>query len=363
MTQSTLTRLVTPALRGAPLALAVRHRVNSAAYVADYPLWVTRDDTVAEWPRGRGSHTAAALLAHSAPSSCTSSTTSHNRSSNGARSASSRSVVTHPSRSGAAVTSRTSTDPAAVCRNAASTDSQNRSGSRSPRPAATHAACPARPAQLIQDRSSTVFPLPAGADTTLTRACAPSRPNSRGRDTTPPAPRPAARSAMRAFTSATTMYEHAVRRAGILGPRRYWCAGRGAAAAGLGCLLGAGEPQREQHGDGGEARGPPERDVECVRLCGRVRSDRALEDHGQHGGAERAADLLRAPGEHAGVRDLLLVQADVAGDRHRQDNSPEAEPADDHPDSEQPFAGVRPGQGERDGPGGDDGEAGQGDDA
>ena len=47
MTQSTLTRLVTPALRGAPLA--VRYRVNSAAYVADYPLWVTRDDTVAEW--------------------------------------------------------------------------------------------------------------------------------------------------------------------------------------------------------------------------------------------------------------------------------------------------------------------------
>src|SRR6516164_2959423 len=64
MTQSTLTRLVTPTLRGAPLG--VRHRVNSAAYVADYPLWVTRDDTVAEWPRGRGSHTAAALLAHSA---------------------------------------------------------------------------------------------------------------------------------------------------------------------------------------------------------------------------------------------------------------------------------------------------------
>src|SRR5215472_17464573 len=64
--------------------------------------------------------------------------------------------------------------------------------------AATHVARPARPAHLIQDRSSTVFPLPAGADTTLTRVCAPSRPNSRGRDTTPPAPRPAARSAMRA---------------------------------------------------------------------------------------------------------------------------------------------------------------------
>ena len=42
-------------------------------------------------------------------------------------------------------------------------------------------------------RSRTVFPLPAGADTTVTRAGAPSRANSAGRDTTLPAPRPAAR--------------------------------------------------------------------------------------------------------------------------------------------------------------------------
>jgi hypothetical protein len=48
------------------------------------------------------------------------------------------------------------------------------------------------PARLIHDRSSTVLPLPAGADTTVTRACAASRPNSRGRETTPPAPGPAA---------------------------------------------------------------------------------------------------------------------------------------------------------------------------
>ena len=67
-----------------------------------------------------------------------------------------------------------------------------RCGSRSPSPAGTHAALPATPAQLIQDRSSTVLPLPGGADTTLTRACAASRPNSRGRPTKPPAPRPAA---------------------------------------------------------------------------------------------------------------------------------------------------------------------------
>ena len=51
----------------------------------------------------------------------------------------------------------------AVCRNAASTDSQNRCGSRSSRPAGTRATrsdSPAAPARLIQDRSSTVFPLP-----------------------------------------------------------------------------------------------------------------------------------------------------------------------------------------------------------
>jgi hypothetical protein len=61
-----------------------------------------------------------------------------------------------------------------------------------PRPAGTHAALSATPAQLIQDRSSTVLPLPADADTTVTRACVASRPNSRGRDTTPRVPRPVA---------------------------------------------------------------------------------------------------------------------------------------------------------------------------
>jgi FAD/FMN-containing dehydrogenase len=79
----------------------------------------------------------------------------------------------------------------AVWPSAASTDSQNRCGSRSPRPAGTHAARSSRPAALIQDRSSAVFPLPGGADTKVTCA-APSRPNSRGRETTPPAPEPAA---------------------------------------------------------------------------------------------------------------------------------------------------------------------------
>jgi hypothetical protein len=76
----------------------------------------------------------------------------------------------HPSRSGAADTARTSPAPGPVARSAPSTDSQNRRGSRFPRPAATHAARPARPASAIHDRSRTVLPLPAGADTTVTRA-------------------------------------------------------------------------------------------------------------------------------------------------------------------------------------------------
>src|SRR5262249_1959861 len=72
-----------------------------------------------------------------------------------------------------------------------STDSQNCCGSRSPRLTVTHAALPAAPAWLIHDRSRTVFPLPGGADTTVTRADVPSRSNSLGRETIPPAPGPA----------------------------------------------------------------------------------------------------------------------------------------------------------------------------
>jgi hypothetical protein len=40
----------------------------------------------------------------------------------------------------------------------------------------------------IQDRSSTVLPLPGGADTTVTLAAPASRSHSPGRETTPPAP-------------------------------------------------------------------------------------------------------------------------------------------------------------------------------
>ena len=67
-------------------------------------------------------------------------------------------------------------------RRASSTDSQNDCGSRSPRPTGTHAVLAPRPAALTHDRSSTVFPLPAGADTTVTRAAARSRANSPGGD-------------------------------------------------------------------------------------------------------------------------------------------------------------------------------------
>jgi hypothetical protein len=121
-------------------------------------------------------------------SSCTSSITSHSRSSSTARSLSSPSASAHPSSSGAGDTARTSPAPGPVRRSAPNTDSQNRCGSRSSRPAVTHATRPASPAPAIHDRSNTVFPLPAGAHTTVTRADDPSRPNSDTRGTTPPLP-------------------------------------------------------------------------------------------------------------------------------------------------------------------------------
>lgn len=103
------------------------------------------------------------------------------RSSSAARSFSSRSTIAQPSRPGAAVTGSTSADPGPVPRSASATDTQNRCGSRSSRCTATHPARSARPDSLIQDRSSTVFPLPAGAETSVTRLARSSRPNNRGR--------------------------------------------------------------------------------------------------------------------------------------------------------------------------------------
>jgi hypothetical protein len=107
--------------------------------------------------------------AWSEPSSCRSSSTSHSRSRTGTRSLSNRSAIAQPSRSGAAVNGRTRADPETVWRSASSTDSHNRCGSRSSRATCTHAAYSVRPVSSIQDRSRTVFPLPAGADTTVTR--------------------------------------------------------------------------------------------------------------------------------------------------------------------------------------------------
>ena len=72
--------------------------------------------------------------------------TSQTRSSSPPRSVSSRSTTAQPSRSGAAVSGRTSFDPAAVSRSAPNTDSQNRCGSRSSPCTGTHAARSARPA-------------------------------------------------------------------------------------------------------------------------------------------------------------------------------------------------------------------------
>src|SRR5262249_49254324 len=76
---------------------------------------------------------------------------------------------------------------------------------RPPTPA-PRAASPATPAQLIHDRSSTVLPLPGGPDTTVTRACAASRPNSLGRETTPPAPGPATPPATESDPTAAPMF-------------------------------------------------------------------------------------------------------------------------------------------------------------
>jgi len=60
---------------------------------------------------------------------------------------------------------------------------------------------------------------------------------------------------------------------------------RGRVARG-GSTLGTGKPQGEQHGDGGEPDGPPERHVERVSEGGRARGDGALEDHREDRGAE-----------------------------------------------------------------------------
>jgi hypothetical protein len=77
---------------------------------------------------------------------------------------SSRSTTAQPSRPGAAVSGRTSADPAVVPHSASATEIQNPCGSRCSLSTDTHAARAARPASAIQDRISTVFPLPAGAD-------------------------------------------------------------------------------------------------------------------------------------------------------------------------------------------------------
>ena len=119
------------------------------------------------------------------PSSCRSSITSQTCSSSAARSSSSRSTTVQPSRSGAAVSPRTSGAPGAVSRNAPTTGIHSRCGSRTSPGTETQAARPARPVAAIQDRSRIVFPLPGGADTCTTRRARASRSKSPGRDTTP----------------------------------------------------------------------------------------------------------------------------------------------------------------------------------
>src|SRR5262249_22306125 len=102
-------------------------------------------------------------------------------------------------------------------------DSQNCCGSASPRPTGTHAARPARLLWAIQDRSSTVLPLPGGPDTTVTRVGAASRPNSLGRETTLPAPGPATPQATGSDPMADTMFP-IIDRDAVCGPGASWAA-------------------------------------------------------------------------------------------------------------------------------------------
>ena len=122
------------------------------------------------------------------PRSCMSSITSQSRSSSRTRSVSSRLMIAHPFRSGAAVTPHQSRPRGRLAQRAQQRHPELLR-SRSCRPTGTHAALSARSASRAHDRSKTVFPLPGGADATVTRADASSRLNSPGRDTTPPAPR------------------------------------------------------------------------------------------------------------------------------------------------------------------------------
>jgi hypothetical protein len=72
-----------------------------------------------------------------------------------------------------------------VLRSARATEIHSRRGSRSARSTGTQATLSARPAPRIQDRSRTVFPLPAGADIWTTRSASRSRRSSGGRATIP----------------------------------------------------------------------------------------------------------------------------------------------------------------------------------
>jgi hypothetical protein len=103
------------------------------------------------------------------------------------RSVSSRSVIAHRSRSGAAVTPHRSRPWGRLAQRAQQRHPEPLR-SRSCRPTGTHAALSARSASPAHDRSKTVFPLPGGADATVTGADASSRLNSPGRDTTLPGP-------------------------------------------------------------------------------------------------------------------------------------------------------------------------------
>jgi hypothetical protein len=69
--------------------------------------------------------------------------------------------------------------------------------------------------------------------------------------------------------------------------------------------------------------------------------NRGFEDDREYRGAERAADLLDRPGEHARVADLLLIQPEEGDGHHGNGDRAEPEAADDQPEREQPHVGAR----------------------
>ena len=124
-------------------------------------------------PGSRASSSSSCASASAELSSCRSSITSTHLPSSEARSDSSRPTTASPSKPGAAPSRCTKPSRPTAPLNASITASQKRWASRSPRSTDTHATRSRSPASSIHDRSSTVLPLPAGAEISVTPPAAP----------------------------------------------------------------------------------------------------------------------------------------------------------------------------------------------